>query len=363
MRDGFVKVAAASPVIKVADCDYNARRVIETIRRADEQGVKILVFPELTLTGVSCMDLFKHRVILEGARAALDTVVEATKGVDMLVFVGLPLAEGAQIESAAAAVWNGELLSPCADGLYRHAALPELQVAVELGEERKALDRPAALYAAAGATVIAQMADFPATVSSARETELELRYESRRFRAGLVLAAPGKGESTTDRAWSGLCAVAENGEILAREEGADTLVVSEIDVEHLVNLRREAEDFAWDDEELSVTEWGGSLADTVLTRRFNKHPQLPEDPKDLPAYCERMIDLQVSGLVRRMEYARLDHCVVGISGGVDSTLAVMISALAVRRMGLPATSVIACTMPCFGTSSRTKSHAIVGAEQ
>ena len=363
MKDGFVKVAAASPVIKVADCDYNAERVIECIREADKQGVKVLVFPELTLTGVSCWDLLKHRVILDGAREALKTVVEATEGIDMLVFLGLPLADGAHIESAAAAIWNGELLSPSADGLYRHASIPELQVAVEVGEDLDALDRPAALFAAAGATVIAQMAGFPATVTSTAETELKLRYESRQFRAGLVLAAPGKGESTTDRVYTGLCLVGDGGELLAEAEGADSLAVSEIDVQRLVNLRREIEDFDWDEEDLPVTEWGGKPVETALTRHWNKHPHLPEDPGDLPAYCERMIDMQVSGLVKRMEYAHLDHCVVGISGGVDSTLAVMISALAVKRMGLPATNVIACTMPCFGTSSRTKSNAIVVAEQ
>ena len=363
MKDGSVKVAAASPVIRVADCDYNARQVIDCIRRADEQGVKVLVFPELTLTGVSCWDLLKHRVILDGAREALETVAEATKGIDMLVFVGLPLADGAHIESAAAVLWNGELLSPSADGLYRHASVPELQVAVEIGEDLDALDRPAALFAAAGATVIAQMAGFPATVTSTAETELKLRYESRQFRAGLVLAAPGKGESTTDRVYTGLCLVGDEGELLAEAEGANSLAVSEIDVQRLVNLRREIEDFDWDEEELPVTEWGEEPVDTVLTRHYNKHPHLPEAPSALSAYCERMIDLQVSGLVKRMEYAHLDHCVVGISGGVDSTLAVMISALAVKRMGLPATNVIACTMPCFGTSSRTKSNAIVVAEQ
>ena len=363
MKDGFVKVAAASPVIRVADCEYNARQVIDCIRRAGEQGVKVLVFPELTLTGVSCWDLFKHRVILDGAKAALQTVVEATRGIDMLIFVGLPLAEGARMESAAAAIWSGELLSPSADGLYRHAALPELQVAVELGQDLNALDRPATLFAAAGATVIAQMADFPATVTSTLDAEQKLRYESRYLRAGLILAAPGTGESTTDRVYTGLCLVAENGEILAEAEGAGSLAVSEIDVERLVNLRREMEDFDWTDEELPVTEWGEGLSASAITRHYNKHPHLPETAEELPAYCERMIDMQVAGLVKRMEYAHLDHCVVGISGGVDSTLAVMISAMAVKRMGLPSTNVIACTMPCFGTSSRTKSNAIVVAEQ
>ena len=367
MKDGFVKVAAASPVIRAADCDYNADRVIETIRKADALGVKVLVFPELTLTGVSCCDLLSHRVILEGAKRALGRVVEATKGVDMLCFVGLPWAEGASVFSAAAAVYDGELLSLLpGDGeeisLFSHRALPELSVAVEIGA---ALDRAASEteeLAASGATLICQMASFPATTSSTQEAELNVRYESRKLKAGVLLAAPGTGESTTDNWYSGLCLAAENGKLLAQDERADSLAVTEIDVEYLMNLRRASGcfDASCADEEIL---WGAEAVETPITRTYARHPHLPEDPKDLPAYCERMLEIQVAGLVKRMEYARLDHCVVGISGGVDSTLCVMVCAMAVKKMGLPAENVIACTLPCFGTSSRTKSNAIVVAEQ
>ena len=397
MKDGFIKVAAASPVIKVADCEYNAERVIDCIREADEKGVKLLVFPELTLTGVSCRDLFRHRVILDGAKAALKTVVEATEGVDMLIFVGLPLALEARIYSAAAAICNGELLALlprqeadhsfegdggnyrevelegfgtipfCGDTLLTCSVLPELCVAVEMGLDLDSIWSNTTRHARAGATVIAQMASFVGTVDSTKSAELDARYTSARLSAGIVLAAPGKGESSTDYVYTGLCLVAEGGAILAQDEqngpARISLARSEIDVQSLINQRRESGAFDLRDEDYVSISWGKELFDTALTRHYNKHPHLPEDPKDLPAYCERMIDLQVSGLVKRMEYAHLDHCVVGISGGVDSTLAVMISALAVKRMGLPATNVVAITMPCFGTSSRTKSNAVVVAEQ
>ena len=373
MKDGFIKVAAASPVIRVADCAYNAQKVIDTIREADRQGVKVLSFPELTLTGVSCYDLTAHRVLLRGARKALDEVVAATDGVDMLVFVGLPYASGATVCSAAAAIYNGELLALIpGDGasgpelseeiLFRCAALPELAVAVELGDDSDCVISPAARHALAGATLICRMASFPATVSSTAAAELSARADSRRLRCGLLLAAPGKGESTTDRVYSGLCLAAENGEILAEDERADSLAVSEIDVEYLMNLRRDSGEFE-DDEGYEIAYWGAEPVDTELSRHYSKYPHLPREAKDLPAYCERMLDIQVSALVKRMEYAHLDHCVVGISGGVDSTLCVMICAMAVKRMGLPSQNVVACTLPCFGTSSRTKSNAIVVAEQ
>ena len=368
MRDGLVKVAAASPVIRVADCDYNAERVIETIRRADALGVKVLVFPELTLTGASCYDLITHRVLLDGARRALERVVEATGGVDMLCFVGLPWADGAEVFSAAAVICNGELLAVLSgdededERLFPCAALDDLTVAVEIGAGLDRFGSEAEELAASGATLICQMASFPATTSSTEEAALNIRYESRKLKAGLVLAAPGTGESTTDNVFSGLCLVAENGKILAQDERADSFAVSEIDVEHMTNLRRKSGGFA-SSLAYEGTVWGADPVETEITRKYPMHPHLPDDPKDLPAYCERMLEIQTEGLVHRMEFAGLDHCVVGISGGVDSTLCVLVCARAVKKMGLPSENVIACTLPCFGTSSRTKSNAIVVAEQ
>ena len=393
MKDGFVKVAAAAPVIRVADCDYNAARVIETIDKADSLGVKVLVFPELALTGVTCGDLIRHRVVLDGALRALERVIAATSGRDMLVFVGLPYAYGAKLLSVAAVVYEGELLglvpresvqgspfaeyegdgdfvsvgsfecSLCANTLFTHAALGELSVAVELGADLDEPLSPACAYTLEGATLVVQMAAFPQTVSSDEERSEQIRALSKRLCCSLLLAAPGRGESTTDNSSSGLCLAAENGELLAQSEGADSLAVTEIDVQYLTNLRRAAGGFDVPGRDLCIEYWGEALTDTVLTRPFRKHPHLPEGEAALAKYCERMLDIQVSGLVRRMEYAKLDHCVVGISGGVDSTLAVLVSAMAVKRMGLPSTNVIACTMPCFGTSSRTKSNAVVVAEQ
>ena len=394
MKNGFIKVAAASPVIRVADADYNAQRVIEVIRSAAQKGVKVLVFPELTLTGCSCYDLFTHRVLLDGAREALLKVADESSAYDLLAFVGLPLAVGAKVYNVAAALYHGEILAfipaeGIADGyfsvpdpesdyevnlpgyglvpmscsvLFEHEALSDLRIAVEVGVGLQRFLTPAVRHAEAGATLIVQLGSFPETVTSREEAELNARYESRQFACGMVLAAPGKGESSTDRVFSGLCLVAENGKLLASEEKAGSFAVSEIDVEHMMALRRSLDCFDAPSDYLRFS-WGGDLEDTSLTRTYAMHPHLPETGEQLPAYCRRMLDIQVSGLVKRMEYAHLDHCVVGISGGVDSTLAVMVSAMAVKQMGLPSTNVIACTLPCFGTSSRTKSNAIVVAEQ
>ena len=394
MKDGFVKVAAASPVIKVADPAYNAQRVIESIRAAQEQGVKVLVFPELTLTGVTCYDLIGYRNLLNGAERALCTVVEATEGIDMLVFVGLPYALGGQLYSVAAAIHNGDLIAmvPRTDvtnspfsypdedvtevvvggkfvtALTNDVVFPsnvnkDLTVAVEIGGDMDSLLDLGGNHAANGATIIAQMASFPATVTSKDEATLDIRYRSKHLMAGMIMAAPGNGESTTDNVFTGLCMVAENGVVLATKEEPNAMAISEIDVDHMMNMRRKNGAFGASDLAYNVADWGIEENVTELTRHYHKNPHLPALEKDIPAYCKRMIDIQVESLVHRMQFAGLTHCTVGISGGVDSTLCVMICAMAMKKMGLPSTNAVAITMPCFGTTSRTKSNAIVVSEQ
>ncbi|MBQ5671393.1 MAG: NAD(+) synthase [Oscillospiraceae bacterium] len=394
MKDGFVKVAAASPVIKVADPAYNAQRVIESIKAANEKGVKVLVFPELTLTGVTCYDLIGYRNLLNAAERALCTVVEATEGIDMLVFVGLPYALGGQLYSVGAAIHNGDLIAmvPRTDvtnspfsypdedvtevvvggkfvtALTNDVVFPsnvnkDLTVAVEIGGDMDSLLDLGGNHAANGATIIAQMASFPATVTSKDEATLDIRYRSKHLMAGMIMAAPGNGESTTDNVFTGLCMVAENGVVLASKEEPNAMAVSEIDVDHMMNMRRKNGAFGASDLAYNVADWGIEENVTELTRHYHKNPHLPALEKDIPAYCKRMIDIQVESLVHRMQFAGLTHATVGISGGVDSTLCVMICAMAMKKMGLPSTNAVAITMPCFGTTSRTKSNAIVVSEQ
>ena len=393
MKHGFFKVAAASPVIKLADAYYNAKRTIDCIKAAEKKGIKLLAFSELSLIGASCYDLVKHRVIVEGAKDALIQVKRATKGVDMLVFVGLPYAVGSRIYSVAAVLYDGHVLGlvpreqvdgshfqnivsaeceteidgdivpVCPETLFESSIIPGLKVAVELGADMDAIVPPSVAHCIAGASIVVQMASFPCTHSSTDEATLNAKYQSKRQSCGIVMAAPGKGESSTDNVFSGLCLIAENGVILASDEREDSLAISEIDVEYLMNMRRERGGFDIDGDVYESCFFGMKEEETQLTRTYYKYPHIPEDPADLPRYCKRVMDIQVSGLVKRMQYAGLDHCVVGISGGSDSTLAVMICAQAVRRMGLPAENVIAVTLPCFGTTSRTKSNAIIVAEQ
>ena len=387
MKDGFIKVAAASPVIKVADTVNNTEAIISCMCRADELGVKILVLPELCITGCTCGDLLNHRVLLDGAKEAVNLICDATYDLDLLVFVGLPIEVGTRIFSCAAAIYKGQLIglvpsqsagaqakniaigqmhsaimSP--DILFEHASIPGLKIAVELGEDVGVPASPSSRHAVSGATVIVRMVSFPETIDSTALNELCLRADSSRLSCGMILAAPGRGESTTDNSYSGLCVVAENGRILAEDEDNEQIAVSELDIQQLVNLRRSSGLFEGSDAAPHYPVYfGRGYSKTELTRFVSKHPHLPDCPEALPAYCRRLLDIQVNGLCKRMLQSGLDHCVVGISGGVDSTLAVMVSAMAVEKLGLPRENVVACTLPCFGTTSRTKNNAVTVAEQ
>ena len=386
MKDGFIKVAAASPAIKVADTDYNSDLIISCIGQAEDLGVKVLVFPELSITGCTCGDLLNHRVLLDGAKDALNKICDASYGVDMLIFVGLPLEYGANVYSCAAAICDGTLLGIVpkesagkaamdinidnihssvlfGDTLFVNTYQQSLKVAVEIGDDISAVNPPAVRHALGGATLIARMASFPETVSSTKAANNCMRADSARLSCGMILACPGRGESTTDNSYSGLCMIAENGKILASDESENFMAVSEIDTQYLMNIRREKGSFDSADYPHLPKYWGKSLAETELTRKVSKHPHLPDCDECMDEYCERILDIQTNGLKKRLEYTGLDHCVVGISGGVDSTLAVMVAAMTLKKMGLPSENVIACTMPCFGTTSRTKNNAVVVAEQ
>ena len=273
MRDGFIKVAAASPVLKVADVSANAEILLSCIHDAEKEGVKILAFPELSLTGNFLYKLIGHSVILEGAKSALAKLVKGTSGIDMLIFVGVPVSVGARVFNCAAAIYNGSILAfipkedvsgtvfsqagntaltvfvgefsapLVSDALFTSTSVSGLKLAVELGNDSDLIVPPSYFHAEAGATLVVRMTGFAETVTSTAEAELDVRFTSRHLKCGMLLAAPGKGESTTDRVYSGLCLVAENGEILASSEQENSFACSEIDVDHMLNLRRAAGGF------------------------------------------------------------------------------------------------------------------------
>ena len=395
MKDGFLKVAAAAPEIRVADPAYNAKKVIEKIKEAEALGVKALVFPELCLTGCTCGHLFYQRTLTDAAMEALLRVAEATADSDMLVVVGLPLSVRGSLYSAAAIVCGGEILGFTARRNVRgtvFSALPEgevmeididetdychlqseviycaydvidsLAVGVQFAADRKLAVPPTASLCAAGATVIAELSDEPMSSTSRHDTITAIEVDTKRLHYGCISAAPSSGESTTDKSYYGLCLVCDDGETLAVSENGSGMAVSEFDIFNLNDARMREQTYAgMAHMPISRYGWDLKLGETRLTRRIKREPFVPDG--DLGEFAERCLTIQAEGLIKRMQYTNCWRPVIGVSGGVDSTLVMLACAKAMDLCSLPRKNIVAVTMPCFGTTDRTKNNAITIAEQ
>ncbi|MBQ9797036.1 MAG: NAD(+) synthase [Clostridia bacterium] len=396
MKNGFIKVAAATPTVRVADTVHNAEELVRLATEAASIGVRVLVFPELCLTGATCGDLFTFDTLIRGAQDALKLYLAKTAKLDLLSVVGLPYLHRAKLYNVAAVCHAGKLLglvpktvigasdarqfsSPSdfveetgfdgevipfgKDLLFSCSTLPSLTVAVELGEELCALRAPSIGYSAAGATLICHPAAFPETVGNEPSLETILAAHSSRTKTAYVSALCGYGESTTDLAFGGRKTVVENGAVLAstlpfeKEE----LLCTEIDTERLTHDQRTL----CSDAGGCYTEIPFALAckETALTRKIDAHPFFPTEKEALSAHCERILAIQTAGLMTRIERAYAKKIVVGISGGLDSTLALLVMVRAIDALKRPRTDVLAVTMPCFGTSARTKNNATVLCEE
>ena len=407
MRDGFIKVAAGTPKIRVADCRYNAEQIFTLMRQADKQGVKVLCLPELCLTGYTCGDLFLQPTLLKGAEEGLQTILEATKNLNMVAAVGLPVGDkwNNKVYNCAAVIQSGQILGLVAktylpnygefyeqrwftpsggpggvdhnvtlygqevniscSGLFACTGKEELVIGVEICEDLWAPNPPSAALAQAGATIILNLSASNETVGKAAYRRSLVTSQSGRLVCGYVYADAGEGESTTDLVFAGHNMIAENGAILAERRFASGLTVSEIDVERLVYERRRMNTFqpAAGAPEIWRISFDMDLADTHLTRPVSPTPFVPRDQADRAERCNEILCIAALGLKKRLEHTGAKTAVVGLSGGLDSTLAVLITAVAMQMLGRPASDIIAVTMPCFGTTDRTKSNAVLLAER
>ena len=410
MRDGFVKVAAGTPKIRVADCAYNAGQVIALMEQAAEQGVKVLALPELCLTGYTCGDLFLQDTLLRGAEEALGTVLEATKELDILAAVGLPVRNKwtGKLYNCAAVIHKGEIwglipktylpnygefyeqrwfasgegvdhmielcgqeVSLSANAVFQCEAVPDLVVGVEICEDLWVPEPPSAALARAGATLILNLSASNEVAGKADYRRALVVGQSARLMCGYVYADAGEGESTTDLVFAGHDMIAENGALLAEGRFASGLTVSEIDVGRLAFERRRMNTFTPSELDpmadahcLGVGRriFSLELEETVLTRPVSPSPFIPADAGDRAERCREILTIAALGLKKRLEHTGAGCAVVGLSGGLDSTLALLITARAMDLLGRPRTDILAVTMPCFGTTSRTKSNAQLLAE-
>lgn len=396
MKHGFVKVAAATPDIKVADCIYNAQSICSDMKKAAEQGAKIVVFPELCLTGYTCSDLFWQERMLDAAKEGLRKIIKTSLTLDGLFFVGLPWELNQKLYNVAAAVSNGELLglvpkkylpnyaefyearhfTPGKEdvewvtfdgqevpfGMYQQfhcAEIPGLIVAAEICEDLWVPNPPSVAAAMAGATVIVNLsASNENTGKSLYRTAL-VQNQSARLICGYIYASAGEGESTTDLVFSGHNLIVENGTVLKQSQRfKNEMIYSELDIHKLRSERRRMTTYQVDGSyEYTDIEFHLKKTETELTRYVESNPFVPSDKSDRERRCEEILTIQALGLKKRMAHTGCKSVVVGISGGLDSTLALLVMAKAVDMLGLPRTSILSVTMPCFGTTDRTYNNA------
>ena len=403
MRDGFIKVAAGTPKIRVADCRYNAEQIFTMMREADKQGVKVLCLPELCLTGYTCGDLFLQDTLLCGAEEWLQTILEATRNLDMVTVLGLPVrckwdnklyncaaviqsgeilglvpktylpnygefyeerwfASGAGVETSVDLC--GETVDMDAAGLFACETVPNLVLGVEICEDLWATEPPSARLARGGATVILNLSASNELVGKSGYRRNLVVGQSGRLVCGYVYADAGEGESTTDLVFTGHNMIAENGALLAERRFATGLTISEIDVDRLAYERRRMTTF---NGQRQADLWRASfslpLEETRLTRAVSPAPFVPADAEDRAERCNEILKIAALGLKKRLEHTGARTAVVGLSGGLDSTLAILITAVAMKLLDRPASDIIAVTMPCFGTTDRTRDNAVELAER
>lgn len=396
MKNGFVKVAAATPDIRVADVEFNTQNIINVMEEAQKNGAKILVFPELCVTGYTCSDLFDHSVLLKASRKALLEIAENTSDKDMLVFVGAPLEVNGKLYNVAAAMNQGEILGFTTktflpnygefyemrqftpgpqtvreitfEGkkipfgpqiLFQAKGMEELVVAAEICEDVWSPIPPSIQAALEGATVIVNCSASDETIGKDTYRRALISGQSARLISGYIYANAGEGESTTDLVFGGHNIIAENGTILKESSRyVNEIIYSEIDLQRITGERRKNTTFQPLDEETLVrVPFTIEETKTFLTRTFPKKPFVPSDEQTRAQRCEEILTIQAMGLKKRLAHTNARTAVVGISGGLDSTLALLVTACAFDMLGRDKKDIIAVTMPCFGTTDRTYQNA------
>ena len=400
MNYGFVKVAAAVPLVQVADCFYNIEKIEGLMRQASEKGVQIIAFPELSVTGYTCLDLFAQQTLLDGAEEALLQLVSNTADLDILTIVGVPLRTENRLINAAVVFQKGAIR-----GVVPKTYLPNykefqeqrwftsatelrestisigkeeypmgshllfrsgrLTAGIEICEDLWVPVPPSSLLTMEGANIIFNLSASNELIGKHAYLRSLICQQSARCMAGYVYASSGFGESSTDLVFAGNGIIAENGNLLAespRFTMEEQLVISEIDIDTLQNDRQVNTSFMYGTsglpkEKAQVVDFQVRIPDGFsLTRPVDPHPFTPSG-EALKERCEEIFHIQVAGLAKRLVHAHAQTAVVGISGGLDSTLALLVTVMTFDALKMPRGQIIGITMPGFGTTDRTYTNA------
>lgn len=402
MKDGFVKAAAGTPDVHVADCAANGKAILKQILEMAKKKAKIMVFPELCITGYTCEDLFWQPLLIEKAREELLHLTAETKDVDALIFLGLPIAHQGKLFNCAAVLNRGKILGIVpkthlpnygefyeqrhfASGggfleymdlggekvpfgtelLFRCQELPELVAAAEICEDLWVPAPPSIRHGVAGATVIVNLSASDETVGKDSYRRQMVSGQSARLVCGYIYASAGEGESTQDLVFGGHNIIAENGTVL--REGVrfeNGVIYGDLDVKRLACERSKMTTFPTGDDQghLGIP-FHLEMEKTVLDRTFDPMPFVPSGKADRDRRCDEILSIQAMGLKTRLAHIHGKSAVVGLSGGLDSTLALLVTARAFDMLGLDRAQIQCVTMPCFGTTDRTYRNACTLAEQ
>ena len=395
MKFGFVKVACCSPEIKVADTAFNANAVIECINKCEEINAQLMVFPELCLTGATCGDLFFSSVLLESAKTALKNVMLATKNKNAIIFVGMPIKKSNLIYNVAVAICNGKILGVVPktitttyggnrDARYFDVAPIEndqielfnesvpfgtkiifadsecdaFSIGVEIGSDLYSPLSPSSYHALNGANIIVNLFAESVAVGAEEFMRSTIKAQSQKLLCGYVLAGAGEGESTSDSVFGGHNVISECGKIIL-DGGVfgKNILHSELDVDLIEFERSKAFNGQTRNDGYQKVNFSLGESEIKLTRRFSKTPFVPEQ-EDIKNRAELILSIQAEGLKKRIKHTGAKKVVLGLSGGLDSTLAIIVAVNAMKKLGRPLTDVVAITMPCFGTTSRTFDNTI-----
>ncbi len=394
MNNGFIKIAVATPKIRVADVEFNTDECIRLANEAADMGAKVVLFPELTLTGATCGDLFYSDKLISAALCGLKRFVFASAMSDSIFVIGLPIICSEKLYSCAAVVQGGQILgivpktnitpaqaryfAPCPKLNYSYTIddsvvmfgskqifvcrnMSSLKLGVEFYDDLCAPISPSCELSAAGANIILNLGCVSQTVGGEALSNMLISAQSKKLICGYMLAGSCLGESTTDAVYGGHSVIYEDGEVLAEKKAFNgELLISEVDTDKLVRIKRRSGLFCNKTaNEYCEIEFDIEIEETGLTRHIPQNPFIPESADGF----ERTLDIQAQGLAKRIVAAYAKKIVIGISGGLDSCLALLVMARAMNILGRPMSDIIAVTMPCFGTTKRTKDNATVMCEE
>ena len=395
MKDGFIKIACATPDIKVADCQYNADMIIELIIKAHSKGVKIICFPELSVTGYTCGDLFLQDALLNSAKSELVRIIKETEKLDIVSLIGVPLAVCGKLYNCAVIVNRGKAIGAVAkknipnysefyevrhftaaneilcadiqldedysvhleDTIFTCRELPELTFGVEICEDMWVSSPPSERLAASGAVIIFNLSASDEVIGKADYRRTLIKAHSGSLACAYAYADSGIGESTQDMVFAGHNIIAENGSVLAESKVFSSgLTIADTDIKKLSYERRRMNTFTACPS-CKIAYFSLNVTETVLDRTFPKTPFVPSNKKALDSRCEEILTMQAVGLMTRLRHIGCKTAVLGLSGGLDSTLALIVAVHAFDMLGLDRSGIHTITMPCFGTTDRTYNNA------